>query len=282
MVDQAKSLAGRKGGAVRRARKQAQAEGVTVHDQEFGFLAMPDGTITEIGQVALVGATESKRETHPATEAAELTNEPDVDAGGKLTKPPEELGEPEPDPDADVTFRDDAPDAVEVEQPNTDTGIFRPTLIEQLQTYQEQGLSEQDALTLINAKQGMKQAPPRGPEQAATASQGEELGPDKALVAAYNKKMLNYVEPKLELKLTLENPDGDDFTAIMPIRYLDYLNRAATLETVKRRREVNIADFIQMIVRRYKANDPDTALLMNTLGGTGPADTFNQQTGQYG
>ena len=304
MVNESKSLAGRKGGAVRRAKARAAQMNAPVFDAEFGFLISPNGNQTEVpdglAPAGALGIDFLMNEPAASAVKPEAVAAP-VDVGG----PVDETGDylpPETGP-RDVTAADvDDDDTGEGEDPpamvdemkaepvgeiiETDFTPQPGSVIDEMNRLLGQGVSEDDALTLINAKRGavhtpMGTPPPRGPEQAATPGGGEHLGPDPTIVARYKEMMKTYVAPRADLKITVENPDGGTWEAVVKLRYLPYLIKAAALEAAKRRRPVNIADKIQMIVRTFKANDTDTAILMGTLGGTGPADTFNKQTGVH-
>lgn len=143
------------------------------------------------------------------------------------------------------------------------------------------GLSEADALSLAQVQLGAGGPPAPLPGAPATPGSGEHLGPDPQLVAAYQQRMANYVEPKLDVQITIENPDGDDWVYPMPVRFLDYLLRSAQYETVKRRREVSPADRLQMILREFRRDDQEVRLLMAPGAATGPAGTFNPAAGRW-
>lgn len=143
------------------------------------------------------------------------------------------------------------------------------------------GLSEDDAVTLASSQIGRPGAMPRGPDQPGAPGEGETLGPDKNMIAAYKDRMKTYVKPKLDVMISVENPDGDDWTYMMPLRFLDYLLRSSQWETIKRRREVNPADRLQMILREFRRDDQEVKLLMTPGSATGPAGTFNPAQGGW-
>ncbi len=306
MVDQQKSLAGRKGGAVRRARNKARETGIPVYDIQFNFMVNPEGRIDEIPEGLMPNGAQG-------TDFV-LNDRAEGDVGkvvAKIEQGPRDItaadGDDDDGPETVDETGDYLPgagiDPAKIDGPEGDEARAAPELggevietdftpqpgsvIEELNKLLGQGLSEDDALTLINAKRGTVatgagMAPPRGPNQPATPGEGERFGPDPIIVAKYEEMMKTYVPPRTDLTITVENPDGEDFQARIPIRYLDYLTKAAMLETAKRRRPVNLADFVQMIVRRFKATDTDAAILLGTIGGSGPADTFNPNTGLHG
>ncbi len=142
------------------------------------------------------------------------------------------------------------------------------------------GLSEADALNLARMQLG-EDTPVHPSGQPGAPGEGETLGPDKNMIAAYQDRMKTYVEPKLDVKITVENPEGDDWTFMMPLRFLDYLLRSSQWETIKRRREVNPADRLQMILREFRRDDQEVKLLMSPGSATGPAGTYNPITGAW-
>ncbi len=143
------------------------------------------------------------------------------------------------------------------------------------------GLSETDALTMAQVQLGAVATHPTIPGAPLTPGDGEELGPDLTMVAAYKKRMEDYVPPKLEVEIRIENPDGDDWVFDMPVRFLDYLLRSAKWESIKRRRDINPANRLQQILREYRRDDQEVRLLMAPGAASGPAGTFNPAAGRW-
>ena len=107
MVDQNKSLAGRKGGAVRRARARASQMNAPVFDAEFGFLISPNGNQTEVpaglAPAGALGINFLMNEPAAAAVKPEAVAAP-VDVGG----PVDETGDylPAEDGPRDITAAD--------------------------------------------------------------------------------------------------------------------------------------------------------------------------------
>lgn len=189
---------------------------------------------------------------------------------GEMPSPPQPVIEPVPN--VEVVSAD-------IIHPDTDKTEPDPTtLLGWANFYSHRGLTDEEAMVMARSKVGAE--PPPAPPTTAQPSDGETLTADKAMVDAYHERMKTYVEPKLDVLISVENPEGDDWTHLMPLRFIDYLVRSAQWETIKRRRDVNPADRLQMILREFRRDDQEVKLLMSP-GATGPAGAFNPAKGAW-
>jgi hypothetical protein len=152
----------------------------------------------------------------------------------------------------------------------------QPSVVAQLTKLLDAGMSEEEALLIINRRLG-QDVPAGNPSGFAPNTPGAAKAPNQSLdsemerqKALYAQRMANYVPPKLD----------EEFAVKMPVRFADYVRRWAAMESIKRGREVTPEDAIQMIVRQFWQGD-NTRALLEGGGKTGPASAFNATTGTY-
>ena len=239
---------GRKGAAMREAKKQAIETGTWVELPDWGISFSPAGDKIE-------GLVKSEAIAMPVGEPTlTLMAEPDlakVDEGAHM---------------ADGGRIDPVLAAVD----NTPAG----SKVAAVQTLVAAGWSEDDAMQAVMAKGNVAQ-PAVQPEMPAhvAADQGSVEAIRAEQLERYQERMRDYVPPVLD----------ETFEVTMPVKFADYVRKWAAMESVRRRREVTPADGIQMMIRRFWKDDPERHLYEHLQSGTasGPADKFDPTTGAY-
>lgn len=280
MTDAEASKRGKKGAAFRMAKKQAADSGVPVYLKEYDTTITPEGNKID-GSVRVIsadGAVEREADT-PAdapnfkkadaealAEAGLIDDEPRDPVEAAVAAAPENIKR--------------SPEEVEAMKAAAAAAAPPLTVLARATWYVEHnGLSEDDALSLAQSTLG--KTPAAVAPLANPGSPNEPTGPDAEMVAAYNRRMENYEPPKIDGRIMIVTAEGEEFDAVCPQRFLNYLVMSARWEETKRRREVNPADRLQMMLREYKRDDQDASVILNPGSATGPAGTFNPDGGTW-
>lgn len=216
-----------------------------------------------------------------------------------------ETGEPVPLPEYGITIQPDGTviegalpqggatmtieDAQSAEDAEAEANAIAPQLksiAQELDALIAGGCSEDEALLIVNRRRGLAGESPNAMAQAAgqqprTPGDGEQLGPDPAVVAAYAERMKSYVAPKLDKRI-------GEGGVLLPMRFAEYVERMAQWETFKRRRmknPVTVEEVIAIIIRQHwHQNATDRVLIMNphSVSSSGPAQAFNPNEGTFG
>jgi hypothetical protein len=137
------------------------------------------------------------------------------------------------------------------------------------------GLSDEQIRGVIvgtNAPAGAPVTPPavaQGIAEKMAENDRKLVGPDPAMVAAYNERMAHYVPPLLE----------KEYPVVLPIRFAEWLERKTIWEGIRRNRELTPGKMIELLVREAWRMDEDRQMLQNTK--TGKAGIFNPKTGTW-
>lgn len=245
----ARVQAGKRMAAINKAKKQAAESGQIVILEAFGISVNPDGTSNSV-----------------------VPQTPDPDF--------EEVEEARPDPmDRTIPALEQThrrvwndkgdPELVPVDLPAPKSKL------DAVQALIAAGMSEDAAFAMVGGVGAP--VPTAGAHGVSLDAKLDHAALEREQVeqqAAYQARMANYTEPVLDKK----------FTVTLKMKFADYVQKWAAMETVRRRREVTEDDAIQMMVRRFWQNDAERALLdqLNSGGATaGPADNFDPTTGQY-
>ncbi len=257
MADEAKVRAGRKGAAIREAKKKAAAESRAVYLEEYNLTVYPEGSVVEHADVRDAPFA-------PAEAAQEAETWPDhlqpPARAPEVTTPSPAPGTVIPVDKHGVAENGGMPAAPE-QRPTTLLGLANWYVA-------HNGLSEEDALSLAQKKLGQQGPQPPAP-QGTPADPNEPEGPDPRLIAEYEQRMQNYVPPVTE----------ETFTVVLPVRFADYVRRSAAILSARRRRDISAEKAIEWMVRQYWQHDEDRLIM--SAGSTGPRDTFDPKAGQW-
>lgn len=235
----------------RTAKRTAKETGELVYLPQWDLTYMPDGSQVE-GQHVMVDPM-AQPEPAPETTTEGRGLEPDF----------------EDDEETDPDFREVVPDT------NRLITIFE--LAANLKV--EHGLTDDAALRMAQIARGIEpEQPPQAPTPGAPATppavhlMEPVLGPDPALVAAYEERMKTYVAPVLEEK----------FEITLPARHADYVRQRALWEAGTRRgRLISPEECIVILIKKAKQLDQEMSLALNPGSATGSPEQFNSGTGHW-
>lgn len=270
-----------KGVAVKKAKKEASMTGTNIVVPEYGLLVMPDGSVFDLvdpkdkdktispQEAAAVQTWSEEPEPKPVHVApTAVSHEHDI-----MAAVPEERVQVEPPVDVRAV------DLAEVAVPLPEVAQEVPEdkamdLAGWLDHFMSQGRSEATALALAQDKM-REQAPqvsvPENQGVATPENPMDEMAPDPQMVAEYKRRMENYVPPVLDRT----------YEVTLPVRFADFVERAAQIESARRGRLVDGAFVIDLMVRRAKTTDQDYLAVMDAAAGTGLANTFSPAAGQW-
>lgn len=237
----------------RTAKRTAKETGEPVYLPQWDLTYMPDGIQVE-GQHVMVDP-DAQPEPPPETTTEGRGLEPDFE-------------------------HDDETDRLLDNVPDTNRLITIFELAANLKV--EHGLTDDAALRMAQIARGIEpeqvpQAPTPGAPAAPAMPPGSALmepvlGPDPALVAAYEERMKTYVAPVLEEK----------FEITLPARHADYVRQRALWEAGTRRgRLISPEECIVILIKKAKQLDQEMSLALNPGSATGSPEQFNSGTGHW-